>query len=462
VQTTSVLIHRAQRAAALAIENRRLYEQLSQQAHFDALTQLPNRLLFHDRLEHCLARSTRDGGAFALLYLDLDHFKHINDTLGHDVGDGVLRQLSAALSEASRCGDTLARLGGDEFVIILEDGGTPEAISQVAEKIRTVVSRPFTIAGQEIYLTASIGISVFPADGTDAQALLKHADLALYKAKELGRNTLQFYETELGRGALERMALHNALRSAIGGQQFFLHFQPQVSLRDGGLCGVEVLLRWQHPELGLVSPARFIPAAEEIGLIGVLGDWVLEASCRQLSDWREAGFEVPRLAVNLSAQQLRQKEFSARVEQLLARWEIPAAQLELEVTESMLMDTAGQAAENLDALRRQGIYLAVDDFGTGYSSLAYLQRLSVHRLKIDQSFARDIGHNPSGENIVKAVIALGESLGLDLVAEGVEHEAQAAFLRQAGCSVAQGYLFSRPVPAAEILRDWAVRQSSPA
>ncbi|HJW02377.1 MAG TPA: EAL domain-containing protein, partial [Azospira sp.] len=419
-----------------------------------SLTALPNRVLFRDRLEHGIARARREGAMLAVLYLDLDNFKHINDTLGHHVGDELLRQISARLTEKSRDGDTVARLGGDEFVVILENDASPQTAAHVAHKIIQLFAAPFSIGERDIFITTSVGISIVPSDGADPDTLLKQADLAMYKAKQQGRNTFQFYEATLSAQALERMTLENALRGACQRREFFLHFQPQVNLADGRLMGVETLVRWQHPELGLVPPARFIPVAEELGIIGEIGDWVLAEACQQMARWREAGFDMPRLAVNLSVQQLEREDLAGRVSELLMRWQIPADRLELEVTESMLMGKSGRASETLEGLRRLGVYLAVDDFGTGYSSLGYLKRLPVHRLKIDYSFVRDIGRDRNSENLVQAVIALGNSLGLELVAEGVEQETQAEFLRQAGCPIAQGYLYSRPVPAAEVQQRW--------
>jgi len=429
-------------------------ERLNYLAYHDALTGLPNRVLFHDRLEHSIARARRDGRMIAILYLDLDHFKHINDTLGHHVGDEVLRQIAIRLAANSRAGDTIARLGGDEFVVILENEASPRTAAVVAHKIASVFATPLKVNEREMFVTPSIGISIFPSDGADAATLLQQADLAMYKAKEQGRNTFQFYESTLSAQAIERMTLENALRGALQRREFFVHYQPQVSLHDGRLLGAEALLRWHHPELGLVSPGRFIPVAEDMGIIGEIGAWVLEESCRQFATWRDAGLDMPRLAVNLSVQQLERQALVEQVSSLLRQWQIPAAQLELEVTESMLMDHTGHAAETLEGLRQLGVYLAVDDFGTGYSSFTYLRRLPIHRLKVDYSFVKDIGRDRNSENIVKAVIALAQSLELELVAEGVEREDQAVFLRQAGCEIAQGYLYSRPVAPEEITEHW--------
>jgi diguanylate cyclase (GGDEF)-like protein/PAS domain S-box-containing protein len=436
---------------------KRSQEALDFLAHHDPLTRLPNRSLFRDRLDHALQRVQREHDKLALLFVDLDRFKNVNDTLGHPVGDELLRMVAQRMSEQLRGGDTLARVGGDEFVLLLEEDAGPRNAESVAHKLLELFSQPLRVGDRALFITASIGISLYPHDGDDADTLLKHADLAMYRAKEEGRNTYQFYEPILSAGAFERMLVENALRGAVSRSELLLHYQPQIELVDGSLAAVEALVRWQHPELGLVAPSRFIPVAEEMGIICEIGDWVLREACRQMAAWREAGLAIPRLSVNLSVQQIERGDLVATVRDLLADWGLNPVQLEMEVTESLLMRQTGRGLEVLEGLRQLGVYLAVDDFGTGYSSLAYLKRMPVHRLKIDQSFVRDIGRDPNDEAIVRAIVAMGQSLGLELIGEGVEQAQQADFLRAAGCQIAQGYLYGRPVSAEEIIARWSPR-----
>jgi len=438
---------------------KRSQEALDFLAHHDPLTELPNRMLLRDRLQHALQRCRREGHTVAVLFVDLDRFKHINDTLGHPVGDEILRRVAKAMVSQVRAGDTVSRIGGDEFVLLLEDDVSVRSVATVAQKLVDLVAQPFVIDDKELYVTTSIGISLFPDDGDDVDSLLKQADLAMYKAKQQGRNNFQFYEADMGKGALERLVLENALRGAVQRGELLLHYQPQVDLGSGALAGVEALVRWQHPELGLVPPGRFIPVAEEMGIIKEIGDWVLGEACRQVARWRDSDFVVPRMAVNLSVQQLEKAGLEAAVAAHLSACAMPAGQLELEVTESVIMNQSGRALETLEALRQLGVFLAIDDFGTGYSSLAYLRQLPVHRLKIDYSFVRDIGRDPNDEAIARAIISLGHSLGLEIVAEGVERAEQADFLLRESCDVAQGYLYARPVPADELVAAWETRLS---
>ncbi|MDR3395622.1 MAG: EAL domain-containing protein [Parasulfuritortus sp.] len=424
-------------------------------AYHDPLTGLPNRSLLRARLEHSIQQADRDKRSSAVLFLDLDRFKDINDSLGHTVGDELLRLVAGKMSKLVRIGDTLARLGGDEFVILVEDSAAPEQAATVASKLLALFDEPIMVGSSEIFVTASIGISLFPDDGADVDTLIRNADLAMYQAKAKGRNTYQFYEAEMTRHILERTGLENALRGALGRKEFMLFYQPQVDIETGALLGVEALIRWRHPEFGLVSPARFIPAAEEIGLIGEIGAWVLHEACRQAMDWKNTDLDVPCISVNLSVRQLEREPLLELVARILNDTGLTSDNLELEVTESMIMRQTDNAISVLNGLRDMGIRLAVDDFGTGYSSLSYLKRLPLNRLKIDQSFVRDLAMDDNDLAIVRAIIALGKSLGLDVVAEGVEDRDQAAFLQREGCRVAQGYLYGHPVNADELHRIWS-------
>jgi len=423
-------------------------------SHYDALTELPNRDLLRDRLEHGIQRVSREKQQLAVLMFDLDRFKTINESLGHTVGDALLQALAARMSGQMRGGDTLARVGGDEFILLLENNVSVNSANKVALKWMEMIAEPVRVGDSELSISVSIGISLYPADGLTADDLLRNADAALYKAKNQGRNNYQFFEAQMTAGAFEHLLMENALRGAVSRDELRVHYQPQVDFVSGALRGVEALVRWQHPELGLVAPGQFIPLAEEAGIIGIIGEWVLRQACLQMAVWDSAGLKVPCVAVNLSVQQVERNTLVQLVANVLADSALEGARLELEVTESMIMRETDQALSVLQDLRALGVKLAIDDFGTGYSSLSYLKRLPMHRLKIDQSFVRDIGRDSSGESIVRAIIALGHSLGLEIVAEGVEQPEQADFLRQASCDIGQGYLYSRPVEADVILRQW--------
>jgi diguanylate cyclase (GGDEF)-like protein/PAS domain S-box-containing protein len=418
-------------------------------AHHDPLTDLPNRLLCAARLGHAIDQAARHPRQLAILFLDLDRFKNINDTLGHALGDELLVQTARRLQECVRQEDTVARLGGDEFVVILENLADPDDAGKVTEKILAALQRPFSLGEHQVVVTASVGVSLYPRDGRDCEILLKHADVAMYRAKGLGRNNHAYYKPELTESAEGHFALEHKLRGALERDELELFFQPQVSAGDNRMVGAEVLLRWRHPELGLVEPGRFLPIAEETGLIRPIGEWVLREACRQALAWRQAGLPALRLAVNLSGQQLTPDGIDEQLEAILRDTGITPSCLELEITESFLMQNPETSVPVLYALKARGISLAIDDFGTGFSSLGHLKRLPVHKLKIDQSLVRDIPADPDDEGTAKAVIALGHSLGLTVIAEGVETERQRDFLRREGCDELQGYLYGHPSPADE-------------
>jgi len=419
-------------------------------AYYDALTGLPNRELFMDRLENALVKARRDDTAIALMFIDLDRFKNINDTLGHSVGDELLKAVSRKLTGCVRKVDTVARLGGDEFTITLASIAHPEDAAKVAETILHSFKEPLDIGGRELFISPSIGISTYPADGKDSEALIKNADTAMYRVKEEGRNSFQFYRSEMSKKFFERLALENELRKALESNQLKLAYQPQVSMATGSIVGMEALARWQHVELGWVSPDVFIPIAEETGLIGALGEWALRAACIQAKAWVDAGHTGLRMAVNLSTIQIQQADIPDIVAKCLQETGLEPRNLELELTESEIMEHAEATVETLIALKKMGVHLAIDDFGTGYSSLSYLKRFAIDKLKIDKSFIDDISTDPNDAEIVAAVIVMAHNLKLEVVAEGVETEDQLSFLRWQECDEIQGYLFSKPVPAAEM------------
>ncbi len=422
-------------------------------AHYDPLTQLPNRLLVHSRLEHALERARRQQARVAVLFVDLDRFKHVNDSLGHPAGDALLEQVARRLHGSLREDDTAGRLGGDEFLVILEDLARPEDAAGVAQKLIDVLDRPFALdGGHTVYVGASIGISTFPGDGSDAIELVKQADVAMYQAKEQGRNTYRFYTPALTIAANERLELETRLRRALLRDEFVLHFQPQVEVGSGRLIGCEALVRWQDPERGLVAPSRFISLAEETGLIVPLGEWVLRSACAQLRNWQQRGLPPLTLSVNLSARQFQQRDLAASVAGVLRDSGLAPGCLTLELTESMLMRQGEQAVGLMRALKDLGVGLSIDDFGTGYSSLAYLKRFPIDELKIDRSFVQDIPHDASDAEIASAIIAMARSLHLRVVAEGVETPRQLEFLAQRHCHAYQGYLKSPPLPAGEFER----------
>ncbi len=432
-------------------ERIQIQERLQYMAQHDALTDLPNRVLLFDRLNRALVRARRHRRLLAVLFIDLDRFKNINDSLGHEAGDQLLQQLSDRLRGCVRGDDTVARFGGDEFVILLDDVARDGDVHEVAQKVLDELLSPFMVESQQLFITASIGVSLYPNDGDDSSALLRYADVAMYRAKEIGKNTYQFYSAEMSARAFERLTLESSLRCALERNEFQLYYQPQVNSMSGALVGVEALLRWKHPELGMVMPAEFMPMLEETGLIVAVGEWVLKTACTQLRAWHDAGWPSLRIAVNLSARQFGAKSLIATVEEALALMGGDPAQLELEITESVFMQHAMVTADTLSELFAMGCRLAIDDFGTGYSSLAYLKRFPINVLKIDHSFVRDISDDKDDREIVSTIIAMAHNLMIEVVAEGVETETQTAFLRACGCDFMQGYLFGRPLPAEEIV-----------
>ncbi len=424
-------------------------------AQHDSLTGLPNRALLHDRLDQALANAARRGKRIALLFLDLDRFKTINDSLGHMMGDQLLQGVAVRLSSCIRDTDTVSRQGGDEFLIVLTDVEVPDDAARVAEKILDRLRPPFDIDGQQLGTSFSIGIALYPEDGNTPESLMKNADTAMYHAKENGRNTYRFFDERMNVNALERLYLENGLRRALENEEFALYYQPQVDLASGRIIGMEALLRWFSGVMGGISPARFIPLAEECGLIVPIGEWVLQTACRQARQWQEEGLPAIPVAVNLSALQFRRADIVTTVSRALTESGLEGCWLELELTESLLMQSGPEVEATLGRLKALGVRLSIDDFGTGYSSLAYLKRFPVDRLKIDQSFVRDITEDPDDAAIVRAIIQLGRSLRLEVIAEGTETPEQMDFLRYERCTAAQGYLFAPPLPAeavTELLR----------
>lgn len=420
-------------------------------AYFDALTGLPNRVLLKDRLEQMLSRAGRRKELAALLFIDLDRFKEVNDTLGHSSGDLLLQIIAERLAGCLRNCDTVARLGGDEFVVLLDGINDREAIIDVAAKILDVLAAPVQLDNREVFTGGSIGISLYPFDGDNVDTLFKNADTAMYHAKEQGRNNFQFYSSEMNASALDVLTMSSNLRHAMERGELFLVYQPQISFLSGGLIGVEALLRWKHPTLGMIPPDQFIPMAEDTGLINQIGAWVLETACQQVAGWINKGLPAVRVAVNLSAKQFRDPRLIETISDTLQRSGLPPQLLELELTESMLIENIITTRSKLQALKDMGIKLAIDDFGTGYSSLSYLRHFPIDRLKIDKSFVQDI-YEKSGDSaaIVGAIIALSHSLGLSVIAEGVESQDQVLFLLKRSCNELQGFYFSHPLLPKEL------------
>ena len=431
------------------VERERARSAIRWQAYHDALTSLPNRSLFQDQLAQTLAIAARHGHGAAVLFLDLDRFKQVNDTLGHAAGDRLLQGVARRLAGCLHIGDTLARMGGDEFTVILPNITHPEDALKVARKLLATLEVPLMVDGHDLFVSGSIGASIFPEDGQDAETLLRHADAAMYRSKAQGTGC-QLYAMEMDAAALERMTLESQLRQAVTRQEFTLYYQPQFEMSTGRIVGVEALIRWRHPTLGLVPPIRFIPLAEETGLILPLGKWILEEATRRAAAWRQAGHDL-RIAVNLSARQFEQPDLANSVSLVLQESRLPADALELEMTESVLMTRGESVQRTLHSLKALGVRIAVDDFGTGYSSLAYLRHFPVDVLKIDRAFVRGLGCEEVDTAIVRAVVDLAHAVDLTVVAEGVETEEQRWILKRLGCDLTQGYLFSQPLPEEELL-----------
>jgi diguanylate cyclase (GGDEF)-like protein/PAS domain S-box-containing protein len=444
-------------------------EQVRRLAYFDTLTGLPNRLLFTEQLIKAVAHAERNGQQLAIMFIDLDDFKRVNDTLGHGAGDDLLKQIGARLASSIRGldsvthggfdmdGNTIARLGGDEFIVLLNNVQQNVAGS-VARRLVAALAEPVTVLGNELYVSCSVGVATYPGDGNDIETLLMNADTAMYRAKEAGRGGFQFYDRSMNARARERLQMETLLRHAIERNQFVLHYQPRVDLASGRIVGAEALIRWQHPERGLLPPKEFIPLAEEAHLVIPIAEWVIGAVCQQIAAWQAAGLRLIPVAVNLAAPHLRERALPELVERVLREHALPSSLLEIEVTESILMHDPELSLANARRLAELGVKLSIDDFGTGYSSLSYLKRLPIASLKIDQSFVRDIATDPDDAAIITAIIAMAHSLNLRVVAEGVETEAQRAFLKSHRCDEFQGFLFGHPVAAAEFARSLSQAQ----
>ncbi|RCX24857.1 putative bifunctional diguanylate cyclase/phosphodiesterase [Thioalbus denitrificans] len=450
-------------------DTKRAEERMRQLAYFDEMTGLPNRQFFKEQLEQSIAQARRYKRQMALLFVDLDRFKRINDTLGHNIGDLLLKRVAHQISHSVRESDVvgragveelgqIARLGGDEFTVVLSEIKSPEEAAQVARRIQESLVQPMKVGGYEIVITPSIGVAIYPDHGEDLNTLLKNADVAMYYAKGEGRNNYQFYTPAMNERAFDRLTLENALRRALDNNELFIHYQPQVNLESGEMVGVEALARWQHPERGLLSAGNFIPLAEETGQVILIGEWVLRRACEQHCEWLQAGLPPLRMAVNLSGLQFRQEGLLFLLRDVIEKTGIDPAYLELEVTESILMQNTEQARERVQELKDLGVTLAVDDFGTGYSSLSYLKNFPVKTLKIDQSFIRNVAEDADSMAITDAIIAMAHSLGMRVIAEGVEKDEQLNYLRRQNCDEVQGFLFSRPV-APEVIDEHLRRQA---
>jgi len=450
-QTEMRLVEATTRIAGIAIERKLAEERIAFMANHDALTGLPNRALLKDRLNQAMLFAERYDRWATVAFIDIDNFKLINDSLGHHAGDELLKIVASRMVNCVRATDTVVRLGANEFAVLFFDQPkSADLVTSTLQQLRQAVGAPIEIRGHTLEVTCSIGLANYPKDGTDVDALIANAGSAMYRAKELGRDNFQFYTPELNAKIHEKFLLQEELRNAIARDEFMLHYQPQVDLRSGRIFAVEALIRWRHPKLGVVPPGKFIPVAEESGLIAQIGDWALRTACKQNKAWQDAGLAFINVSVNVSARQFKEKNWIACVKGALAESGLDAQYLELELTESMIMQDVDQAIATMKELQRIGVQLSIDDFGTGYSSLSALKSFPVARLKIDKSFVRDLPDDEHDKAVAAAVISLGQKLNLRVIAEGVETDAQMAFLRDNNCDEMQGYLFSKPAPAADI------------
>jgi diguanylate cyclase (GGDEF)-like protein len=442
-----IVFHDVSSARAMSLK-------MAHSAQHDVVTNLPNRLLLNDRISMSISLAHRQNRIVAVLFLDLDRFKYINDSLGHAIGDHLLQSVSRRLVDGLRGSDTVSRQGGDEFIILLSDISSEDDAAISARKILSLLNAPHSVDQQELHINGSIGISMYPKDGEDAETLIKNADTAMYHAKESGRNNFQFFTREMSLRAMERQSLEGDLRGALDRKEFFLHYQTKVNLESGQITGVEALLRWRHPRRGLIAPAQFIAIAEDCGLIVPIGRWVLTEACRQVRRWARAQLPMLPIAINVSALELQMDGFVDGIRSVLSETGIDARHLELELTEGVLMDDVEARISVFHELKSLGVRLAVDDFGTGYSSLSYLKQFPISVLKIDRSFVRQITHNPDDSRIVSAIINMGRSLDYQVVAEGVETKEQREYLQSQRCTEGQGYLFSQPLSARRFANFW--------
>ena len=431
-------------------DRKAIQQRMQHLAYHDALTNLPNRSLMQDRISQAISRAERSTTQFAVMFIDIDNFKNINDTLGHDVGDELLRQIATRLTNSVRAHDTIARQGGDEFIVLLDPLEGQQGATRVAQKILDALRAAFSVGGTEQHVSGSIGIGLYPDDGQDAPTLLKNADTAMFHSKAQGKNTYQFFTPQMNIAVKRRAALESNLRAAVKNGDFSLVYQPQIDLNSGEIVALEALVRWISPHSGTIMPSEFIPLAEETGLINDIGQWVLREACNQAKRWLDAGMPRRRVAVNLSARQLADKGFVELLANILDETKLDPSLLELEITESQVMRRGEGSISRLNEIADMGIQLAVDDFGTGYSSLSYLKRLPISKLKIDQSFVRDITIDPNDTAIVVAIISMAKSLDLDIIAEGIETAGQLTLLRAKGCRVGQGFYFSVPMSAVDL------------
>jgi diguanylate cyclase (GGDEF)-like protein len=444
--------HLINRIIDYSIERKKDVQKLSHLANYDSLTGLANRLLFRERLDRALIRADRNKVLVALLVIDLDRFKNVNDTLGHDAGDQLLIKVANRLRKCTREGDTIARLGGDEFTIIMEDIKSIDDVVKIAEKILHFTKKEFNINSREIFVTPSVGITIYPIDDTNAGHLFINADSAMYEAKESGRNCYRFYTADMNSQLIVQMNMESKLRRAIERQEFTLYYQPKFSVHSREPIGAEALIRWNEPEEGMISPGVFIPLAEETGLIGPITDWVMKEACKQNSEWQQQGYKPIRMAVNLSPKQFNQENIGKRIFNQIICSDLAPKYVELEITEGALVEDVEKSIEILNELKQWGIHISIDDFGTGYSSLSYLKKFPLDTLKIDQSFVRDLLKDPDDAAIVSAIIAMAKSLRFSVIAEGVETAEQLNYLAANGCNEVQGYFTGRPVPAEEFVQ----------